>query len=104
MLMVTKGRIKTIPSVLHIPDLARNLISVKKMSDVGVHIVFKKDRCKMVQRALVLMRGVHCGTLYKLFGSTIIDWCNNCIAPKRENEKEKSLMFLEEILYCGIKD
>ena len=52
------GRIRTLPGVLHIPALARNLISVRKMDDTGVKTVFVKDACKMVQGALVLMRGV----------------------------------------------
>ena len=52
------GRIRTLPGVLHIPTLAKNLISVSKMDDAGVKIVFEKDTCKMVQGALVLMWGV----------------------------------------------
>ena len=47
-LLLKDGRIKILVGVLHIPDLAKNLISVNKMSDVGVHILFEKDRCKMV--------------------------------------------------------
>ena len=57
------GRIRTLPGVLHIPPLARKLISVSKMDDAGVKTVFKKDSCKMVREALVLMRGVRTGTL-----------------------------------------
>ena len=49
------GRIRTLPGVLHIPALARNLISVSKMDDAGVKTVFDKDTCKMVRGALVLM-------------------------------------------------
>ena len=67
------GRVITLPSVLHIHELARNLISVCKLDDARVKIVFEKDTCKMVWGALVLMRGVRIGTLYKLQGSTIID-------------------------------
>ena len=52
------GRIRTLPSVLHIPALARNLISVSKMDDASVKTMFEKDTCKMVRGALVLMRGV----------------------------------------------
>eukprot|EP00253_Pinus_taeda_P011461 PITA_11461 len=52
------GRIRTLPSVLHIPALARNLISVSKLDDAGVKIVLEKDTYNMVQGALVLMRGV----------------------------------------------
>jgi len=57
------GRVRTLLSVLHIPKLARNLISVIKLDDAGVKIVFKKDTCKMVQGALVMMWGVWIGTL-----------------------------------------
>jgi len=49
------GRIRTLPGVLHIPALAINHISISKLDDVGVKIVFEKDTCKMVWEALVLM-------------------------------------------------
>ena len=65
-LFLKDGRFTTLPSVLHILNLARNLISINKMSDVCVHTVFKKYRCKMVQGEMVLMMGVLCGTLYKM--------------------------------------
>ena len=57
-------RIITLPGVLHIPALARNLISVSKMDDASVKIVFEKDTYNMVHGALVLMRGVRIGTLF----------------------------------------
>ena len=60
------GRDRTLPGVLHIPALARNLISVSKLDDAGVKTVFEKDTCKMVRGALILMRGVRIGTLYRL--------------------------------------
>ena len=56
-LLLKDGRIKTILGVLHIPDLARNLIFLIKMSNVGVHTIFEKDICKMVQGEKVLMMG-----------------------------------------------
>ena len=46
-LLLNDGRIKTL-GVLHIPTLASSLISVNKIADVGVQIVFEKDRCRMV--------------------------------------------------------
>ena len=52
------GRIRTLPRVQHILALARNMIYVSKMDDVGVKIVFEKDACKMVRGALILMWGV----------------------------------------------
>eukprot|EP00253_Pinus_taeda_P003660 PITA_03660 len=51
------GRIRTLSGVFHIPALAKNLISVSKLDDVGVKIVFEKDTCKMVQGALVGLKG-----------------------------------------------
>jgi hypothetical protein len=56
--MLKDGRIRTLPRVLHILELARNLIFISNMSDAGVHIVFEKETCKMVQGEMVLMRGV----------------------------------------------
>jgi hypothetical protein len=78
-LRLIDGRIKTLPGVLNIPCLARNLISVSKMGDAGVKSIFEKETCRMVRGAMVLLKGVHFGTLYKLQGSTISDGCNNYI-------------------------
>eukprot|EP00253_Pinus_taeda_P013111 PITA_13111 len=78
------GRVRTLPGVLHIPALARNLISVSKLDDAGVKTVFEKDTCKMVRGALVLMRGVRIGTLHKLQGSTVVDGCNSSMVPEME--------------------
>jgi len=52
------GRVRTLLDVLHIPALARNLISVRKLDDAGVKTMFGKDTCKMVWGALVLVWGV----------------------------------------------
>ena len=78
-LLLKDGRIRMLHGVLHILDLALNLIFVSKMSDAGVNTIFEKDRRKMVRREIVLMRGVQCGTLYKLLGITFIDGCSNSI-------------------------
>jgi hypothetical protein len=37
------GRSRTLPSVLHILGLERNLIFVRKMSDAWVHTISHKD-------------------------------------------------------------
>jgi hypothetical protein len=37
------GRIRTLPGVLHIPGIARNLISISKMEDVGVKTIFERE-------------------------------------------------------------
>eukprot|EP00253_Pinus_taeda_P035743 PITA_35743 len=82
------GRVRTLPGVLHIPALARNLISVSKLDDAGVKIVFEKDTCKMVRGALVLMWGVWIRTLYNLQGSTVVDWYNSSMVPKNGVENQ----------------
>ena len=40
--------VRTLPSVLHILVLARNLIFISKMSDEHVTTVFEKETYKMV--------------------------------------------------------
>ena len=102
------GRIRTLPGVLHIPALARNLISVSKMDDAGVKTVFEKDACKMVQGGLVFMRGVRIGTLYKLQVSTIIDGCNSSVVLERGAESlavsgEKNLLWNQRFGHIGEK-
>ena len=94
------GRIRALPGVLHIPTLARNLIYVSKLDNVGVKVVFEKDTYKMVWGALVLMRGVWIGTLYKLQGSTVIDGCNSFVVPESGAE---NLVVFGERPCCGIK-
>ena len=88
-LFLNNGRIKTHLGVLHFPGLAINLISVSKMDDASVKNVFEKDRCKMVHREMIFMRGVQNGTLYKMLGRTIIHGCNKTIVHKSKNEEVK---------------
>jgi hypothetical protein len=38
-LRLIDGRIRTLPGVLHIPGIARNLIYVSKMEDAGVRTI-----------------------------------------------------------------
>ena len=42
------GRIRTLPRVIHIPNLERNLISVKKMDVASEKTVSGDGGCKMV--------------------------------------------------------
>jgi hypothetical protein len=78
-LRLIDGRIITLLGVLHILGLARNLIYVSKMNDVGVKTIFEKETCRMAQGEIVLLKGVWFGTLFKLQGSTISDGCNSSI-------------------------
>jgi hypothetical protein len=47
-LRLIDGRIRTLLGFLHIPGLARNLISVRKMDDARVKTIFEKETCRMV--------------------------------------------------------
>jgi hypothetical protein len=89
-LLLKDGRIRTLPGVMHIPKLARSLISLSRMDDAGVDIVFGKNTCKMERGAMVLMRGVRCGTLYKLLGSTYTNGCNSSVVPEQRNKEDKT--------------
>jgi hypothetical protein len=81
-LLLKDGRIKTLPGVLHIPKLAKSLIFVSKLDDAGVDTVLGRGTCKMVQGEMVLMRGIQCGTMYKLLGSTYTNGSNNSVVPE----------------------
>jgi hypothetical protein len=83
-------RIRTLLGVLHIPGLAKNLIYVSKMDDAGVKTIFEKETYRMVRGAMVLLKGVQFGTLYKLQGSTISDGCNSSIVPDIGVEEERT--------------
>ena len=56
-LKLKDGRIRTLLRVLHIPNLAINLISVRKMDVAGVKTVCGDGGCKMVRGSMVSMRG-----------------------------------------------
>lgn len=84
-------RTRTLLSVFHIPWLARNLIYVSKTSDASVRIMFENDTCRMVQGEMVLLRGFHIGTLYKLLvRRTISDGCDSFIIPKSGTKEGKN--------------
>jgi hypothetical protein len=85
-LLLKDGRIRTLHGVLHIQKLARRLISVSKMEDAGVDTIFGKVTCNVVRGAMVLMRGVRCGTLYKLLGRTYTNGCNSSVVLEQTNK------------------
>ena len=88
-LFLKNETIKILTGMLHIQNMAINMISARKMSDAGVHTLFKKYRCKMVGGVMVLMRRVLFGSLYNMLGRTAIDGCNISIVPKSKNEETK---------------
>eukprot|EP00253_Pinus_taeda_P013152 PITA_13152 len=108
MLNLQGGRVRTLLGVLHIPALARNLISVSKLDDAGVKTVFEKDTYKMVKGALVLMQGVRIRTLYKLQGSTIVNRCDSSMVPESGAKNlvvfgEKTMLWHQKLGHIGEK-
>jgi hypothetical protein len=103
-LLLKDGRIRTLPGVLHIPKLARSLIYVSKLDDAGVDTVFGKNTCKMVRGEMVLMRGVRCGTLYKLLGRLILMGVTVLLSLSRQIKKTRPISSLKRRPCCGIKD
>ena len=89
-LRLTDGRIRKLPSVLHIPGLARNLIFVRKMGNPVVKTVFEKETYRLIQGQMMLLKGVRFGTQYNMQGITISDGCNSSIVSeigaKEENK------------------
>ena len=70
--------------------------------------MFEKDTCMMVRGALVLMRGVQIGTLYKLQGSIVIDGCNRSVVPESGAENlvvsgEKTMLWHQRLEHIGEK-
>jgi hypothetical protein len=90
------GRIRTLPGVLHIPRLARNLIFVSKMDNAGVKTMFEKETCRMVRSTMVLLKAVRIETLYNLQGSIINDGYNSSIFLEIGVEEEKTPTVSEE--------
>jgi hypothetical protein len=78
-LFLKYGSIRTLPMVLHIPKLARSLISVTKLDDEGVDTILENGTCKMVLGEMVLIRGVWCGTMYKFLGTNYTNGCNSYV-------------------------
>ena len=89
---IKDGRIKTLPRVLHILNLARNLICVKNMDVAVVKTVCGNGCCKMVQGSLELMRGFLYGNLYKLLGSMNSDESNKYVVPKEGGKDNITLI------------
>jgi hypothetical protein len=55
-----------------------------------VDIVFGNDTCRIVRGEMVLMKGVQCGTLYKLMGRTYTNGCNSSVVLEQRNKEDKT--------------
>ena len=74
---------------MHILGLARNLLSVSMLNDVGVQVVFSKEGCKMMRGSIVLARGTRRGTLFQL--DACIPLCNSSSSSPSEQAVKKSM-------------
>ena len=105
------GRIRTLPGVLHILNLARNLMFVENMDVVGVKNVCEDGGFKMVRGSMVLIRGVQYGTLYKILRRTIIHECNSSIVLEDGAKDDitlnasggKTMLWNQRLGYIGVK-
>jgi hypothetical protein len=82
-LRIIDGRIITLLGVLHIPGLARNLISVRKMDDVGVKKMFEKGNLQDGSRSNGVVQrefGLELCIIYK--EALLVIGCNSSIVPK----------------------
>jgi hypothetical protein len=83
------GKIRNLPGVMNILDLIRSLIFLSKLDDASVDTLLGKGTCKMARGLMVLMWGVHCGTIYMLLGSSYTGGCiNNFVFPEQINKED----------------
>jgi hypothetical protein len=97
--LLKDGRVKTLHDILHILSLAKNLISMSKMSDSCLHTIIENHTCKMVKGAMVLLRGSHIGSLYKLLERDNTNDCNNVVFHENETDKTPTLLVEKTMLY-----
>ena len=51
--------------VRYVPSLKRNLITAGQLDDVGYAVHFKDGSWEVTKGAMMIMKGLKCGTLYK---------------------------------------
>lgn len=56
----------TLSNVFHVPSLASNLLSVSKIADLGLTVLFEKYGCKVLNGSEVVLEGQRKGGLYHL--------------------------------------
>ena len=93
--------ITILPSVLYIQEFAKNLIFVSKMSDTTIIFFNKKNIYTMVQGEIVLLRGVHIGTMHKLLGALLVMVATILLFLRVEKKKKKKLLNLWT-KYCDV--
>jgi hypothetical protein len=70
-LKIHNGVVKTLTDVRYIPDLKKNLFSLKVLESSGSKIIMHGGVLRAIHGALVVLRGTRIGNLYFLDGSTV---------------------------------
>ncbi|KAK8926133.1 hypothetical protein KSP39_PZI018401 [Platanthera zijinensis] len=103
MLKMADGTMKTLPGVMHIPGMSRNLISVGSMADAGVCFSCDMHSCRMTRGAMVIAKGVRHGTLYKLLAGTVVPSGAFISEGQEEDQEEQSRLWHQRLGHISEK-
>jgi hypothetical protein len=65
------GVVRTLTNVRYVPDLKKNLISLRTLDSLGYGYLANDGVMKITKGALVVMKGKKIGNLYELLESTV---------------------------------
>ena len=66
------GVVRVLNNVKHVPNLRKNLISLRVLDDLGYSYSSNGGIMKITKGALMVMKGQKISTLYRLIGNTIV--------------------------------
>ena len=67
------GIVRVLSNVRHVPDLKKNLISLRVLEDLGYSYLSKGGIMKITKGTLMVMKGQKVSTLYRLIGNTVVE-------------------------------
>ncbi|KAI6675533.1 hypothetical protein NL676_003439 [Syzygium grande] len=73
-IIMHEGIVKTLTEVWHVPKLKKNLISLSALDSVGCRYSSECGLLKVVQGALVIMKGIKHSSMYELQGETMAEF------------------------------
>lgn len=62
-------RISTLKDVLFVDGLKHNLLSISQICDLGYDVGFSKDDCHIKDKEGIVVKGIHTGDNFYMFGS-----------------------------------
>ena len=66
------GVVRVFNNVRYVPDLRKNLISLRVLDDLGYSYSSKDGIMRITKCALMVMKGHKVSTLYRLIGNTVV--------------------------------